>query len=228
MCEVRIARYHPPMSKIRETLSQRDHRHNLVLLILTAITVIWSGAFPHDRKVWFMEITPVITGVLALAVTYKTYRFTRLSYLVVFLAAILIAIGGHYTFERVPFGIWAKEYFGTSRNHYDRAGHFMQGVFSALLIREMVVRRSGVRRGRWLFMLVSSSSLAIAALFEFAEWFVAVTVGDGSQAYLATQGDEWDAHWDMLLAFIGSILVQIVAAGIQDKQLRERGLAQDK
>jgi len=92
----------------------------------------------------------------------------------------------------------------------------------------MVVRRSGVRRGRWLFMLVSSSSLAIAALFEFAEWFVAVTVGDGSQAYLATQGDEWDAHWDMLLAFIGSILVQLTLAGVQDKQLRERGLALDK
>ena len=216
------------MSRLRDTLSERDHRHNIALLVLTILTVIWSGAFPHDRKVWFMEITPVITGVLLLAVTYGTFRFTRMSYKVVFIAAILIAIGGHYTFERVPFGIWAKEYFGTSRNHYDRAGHFMQGVFSALLIREMVVRRSGVRRGRWLFMLVSSSSLAIAALFEFAEWFVAVTVGDGSQAYLATQGDEWDAHWDMLLAFIGSILVQIVAAGIQDKQLRERGLAQDK
>lgn len=228
MCEIRIARYHSPMSKLRETLSQHDHRHNLILLVLTLFTVIWSGAFPHDRKVWFMEITPVITGVVALVVTYRTYRFTRMSYNVVFIAAILIAIGGHFTFERVPFGIWAKEYFGTSRNHYDRAGHFMQGVFSALLIREMVVRRSGVRRGRWLFMLVSSSSLAIAALFEFAEWFVAVTVGDGSQAYLATQGDEWDAHWDMLLAFIGSILVQLTLARFQDKQLRERGLALDK
>jgi len=212
----------------REPLSQRDFRHNVALLVFTALTVIWSGAFPHDRKVWFMEITPVIMGVLLLVVTYKTYRFTRMSYLVVFIAAILIAIGGHYTFERVPFGIWAKEYFGSSRNHYDRAGHFMQGVFSALLIREMVLRRSGVRRGHWLFMLVSSSSLAIAAMFEFVEWFVAVTVGDGSQAYLATQGDEWDAHWDMLLAFIGSILSQWVFAPVQDKQLRERGLAQDK
>lgn len=216
------------MSKLRETLSERDHRHNIVLLILTAITVIWSGAFPYDRKVWFMEITPVITGVLLLVVTYKTYRFTRMSYFVVFIAAILIAVGGHYTFERVPFGIWAKEAFDMKRNHYDRAGHFMQGVFSALLIREMVLRRSGVRRGKWLFMLVSASSLAIAALFEFVEWFVAVTVGDGSQAYLATQGDEWDAHWDMLLAFIGSILVQLTLARVQDKQLRERGLAQDK
>lgn len=216
------------MSKLRETLSQRDHRHNIVLLILTVLTVIWSGACPHDRKVWFMEITPVITGVLLLAVTYRTFRFTRMSYNVVFIAAILIAVGGHYTFERVPFGNWAKEYFGMSRNHYDRAGHFMQGVFSALLMREMVLRRSGVRRGHWLFLLVSASSLAIAALFEFAEWAVAVFVGDGSQAYLATQGDEWDAHWDMLLALIGSILVQFTLARVQDKQLRERGLAQDK
>ena len=228
MCGIHFARYDSPMSKLRQTLSERDHRHNICLLILIAIVTIWSGIAPYDRKVWMLEVTPIISGVFALTATYKYYRFTRLSYFVVFIAAVLIAIGGHYTFERVPFGIWAKEFFHTQRNHYDRAGHFMQGVFSALLIREMVVRRSGVRRGKWLFMLVSASSLAIATCFEFVEWFVAVTVGDGSQAYLATQGDEWDAHWDMLLAFIGSILVQLTLVRIQEKQLRERGLALDK
>ncbi|HWL92973.1 MAG TPA: DUF2238 domain-containing protein [Phycisphaerae bacterium] len=122
-------------------------------------------------------------------------------------------------------GLWAKEQFNLSRNHWDRLGHFMSGVFTALLIREMVLRRSGVRRGRWLFFLVSSTCLAISAMFEFVEWAVAVFIGDGSTAYLAIQGDEWDAHWDMLLAFIGAMLVQIALGHVQDRQLRRRGLA---
>lgn len=190
--------------------------------------LIWSGIFPYDRLTWTLEVTPVAIGMGVLVATYSRFRFTRLPYIALFLAGVLICIGGHWTFSRVPIGNWAKEAFNLSRNHYDRVGHFMQGVFSALVIREMVLRRSGVRRGLWLFLLVTASSMAISVLFEFLEWFVAVAIGDGSQAYLATQGDEWDAHWDMFLAFIGSIGVQFVLAGVQDRQLRNRGLALDR
>jgi len=216
------------MSVPRSQINSREHKINLALLMALITTIIWSGIRPYDRLTWALEVTPVAIGVGILIATYSRFRFTRLPYIAVFLATVLICVGGHWTYARVPIGNWAKEAFGLSRNHYDRVGHFMQGVFSALIAREMVLRRSGVRRGLWLFLLVTSTSLAIAALFEFIEWFVAVAIGDGSQAYLATQGDEWDAHWDMLLAMWGAILVQLVLAGVQDRHLRERGLALDR
>jgi putative membrane protein len=216
------------MANSRSDINTREHQLNLILLGVLFGTVIWSGILPYDRQTWALEVTPVVIGVGVLMATYRRFRFTRLPYVSIFLAGVLICIGGHWTFARVPIGNWAKDAFDLSRNHYDRIGHFMQGVFSALILREMVLRRSGVRRGLWLFLLVTASSLAISALFEFIEWFVAVAIGDGSQAYLSTQGDEWDAHWDMLLAFIGAMGVQLLLAGVQDRQLRGRGLALDR
>jgi putative membrane protein len=216
------------MANSRSDINTREHQFNLILLGVLFGTVIWSGILPYDRQTWAMEVTPVVIGVGVLMATYRGFRFTRLPYVSVFLAGVLICIGGHWTFARVPIGNWAKDAFDLSRNHFDRIGHFMQGVFSALIVREMVLRRSGVRRGLWLFLLVTASSLAIGALFEFIEWFVAVAIGDGSQAYLSTQGDEWDAHWDMLLAFIGAMGAQRLLAGVQDRQLRGRGLALDR
>lgn len=211
--------------KVESESAKRDHRINLALLMGVVAMLLWSGISPVERFTWFLEIIPVIIGVVVFSSIYRRYRYTRLSYQVMFVAAIFICIGGHYTYTQVPMGLWAKEAWGLSRNHWDRVGHFMSGVFTALLIREMVLRRSGVRRGRWLFFLVSSTCLALAAMFEFVEWAVAVFIGDGTQAYLAIQGDEWDAHWDMLLAFVGSMLSQLAFASIQDKQLRARGLA---
>ena len=216
------------MSNSSDRISAWDNKYNLALLLIMIVVLVWSGIRPHDRLTWLLEVIPVVIGIGVLLITYRRYRFTRLSYTAICLAAVLICIGGHWTYARVPIGNWAKEAFGLSRNHYDRVGHFMQGFFSALLVREMVLRRSGVRRGRWLFLLVTSTCLAISAMFEFIEWFVAVTIGDGSQAYLATQGDEWDAHWDMLMALTGAIVVQLLLNRVQDRQLTQRGLALDR
>lgn len=216
------------MPESRSRISSREHKFNLALLTALLATIAWSGIRPYDRLTWALELTPVAIGIGVLIATYARFRFTRLPYIAIFLAGVLICVGGHWTYARVPIGNWAKEAFSLNRNHYDRVGHFMQGVFSALIARELVLRRSGVRRGLWLFLLVTSTSLAIAVIFEFIEWFVAVAIGDGSQAYLATQGDEWDAHWDMLLAMLGAILVQLLLAGVQDRQLRDRGLALDR
>ena len=166
---------------------------------------------------WVMEAAPVMIALPLLMTTRKKFPLTHLLYFLTMLHCFLLLTGAHYTYAEVPLFNWLRDEYGLGRNNFDRLGHFMQGVFTGLLMREIVLRRSGFKRGHWLFLLVSFTSLAIAAQFEFVEWAVAVFIGDGTQAYLATQGDEWDAHWDMLLAFLGTILVQALAGHIQDR-----------
>ena len=133
--------------------------------------------------------------------------------------ALILMLGGHYTYAKVPLGFWMEDWFGFTRNHYDRIGHFAQGFVPALVAREILLRRSPLERGKWLFFIVTSICLAVSACYEFVEWGAALAGGSSADAFLGTQGDVWDTQWDMFMALIGALTAQLVFARVQDRQI---------
>lgn len=191
------------------------------LYLLAFLTVVYaiSGWNPSDRPTWWMEVAPVFA---VLPVIFWLHARIGLTTLVLWLLAfegVLVAVGAHYTYAEVPLGFRVSELFGWERNHYDRFGHFMQGVVPALLFRELLLRTSPLGRGKWLFVIVSSICLAFSACYEFLEWWAAVIFADGATAFLGTQGDPWDPQWDMFLALVGSVLSQVLLVRLHDRQI---------
>ena len=195
----------------------------LVLLAIAAAGVVASGINPYDRATWWMEVAPVLIGVPILVGTYSRFPFTPLIYRLLCLHALILCLGGHYTYARVPLGFWAQELFGFARNHYDRVGHFAQGFVPAMVAREILLRTSPLRPGKWLFFLVCCVCLSISAAYEFVEWWAALIGGESAAAFLGTQGDQWDTQADMLMALLGAILAQLTLAGVQNRQLARMG-----
>ena len=191
----------------------------LVLLTLGAIALVVSGIGPADRTTWILEVFPIFLAVPILLATARRFPLTPLAYRLIFVHALILMIGGHYTYAKVPLGFWMEEWFGLARNHYDRIGHFAQGFVPAIIAREILLRRSPLTAGKWLFTIVTALCLAISACYEFVEWFAAVLGGSSADAFLGTQGDVWDTQWDMFMAFIGAMTAQILLARVQDKQL---------
>lgn len=189
------------------------------LALTFGAVLAWSGIGPRDRFVWYLEVSPAVIGFLILAVTYWRFRFTDLVYGLVWLHALVLLVGGHYTYSEMPVFNWLRDEFHLSRNYYDRLGHFMQGFVPAMIAREILIRTSPLRPGNWLFFLVLCVTLAISATYEFLEWAVAVTSGTAADAFLATQGDVWDTQWDMFLALIGAVVAQMTLSGLQDRRL---------
>jgi len=196
-------------------------REPIVLLLGLAVVYVLSGWSPSDRATWWMEVAPVFAVLPVLLVLEQRVGFTSLTFRLLAFEAVLVAVGAHYTYAHVPLGFWVSDLLGLERNHYDRFGHFMQGVVPALVMRELLLRTSPLRRGRWLFLIVSSICLAISAIYEFIEWGAAIVFADGATEFLGTQGDPWDSQWDMFLALIGSILAQLLLRGVNDRQMRE-------
>ena len=137
--------------------------------------------------------------------------------------AVILIVGGYWSYSEVPLFNWLRDLFGWSRNHYDRVGHIAQGFVPAIIAREILIRRSPLRPGRWLFFLVTCVVLAFSAFYELVEWWSAVAFGDGATAFLGTQGDTWDTQWDMFLALLGAVASQLLLAGVHDRQLAARG-----
>jgi putative membrane protein len=191
----------------------------LLLLGLTAAALAVSGIHPHDRTTWWLEVFPVLLGVPLLIATRRRFPLTPLLYLLLFVHALILMLGGHYTYARVPLGFWVQDLLDLGRNHYDRLGHFAQGFVPAILAREILLRRTPLRPGGWLFFLVCSVCLAFSACYEFFEWWAAVIGGSAADAFLGTQGDVWDTQWDMFLALLGAITAQLLLARLHDRQL---------
>ena len=192
---------------------------NLALLVLTLAALVVSGIGPHDRTTWWLEVFPVILGIPLLIVTRRRFPLTPLLYVLLFVHALILMLGGHYTYARVPLGFWVQDLLDLGRNHYDRLGHFAQGFVPAILAREILLRRSPLRPGGWLFFLVCSVCLAFSACYEFFEWWAAVIGGSAADAFLGTQGDVWDTQWDMFLALLGAITAQLLLSRLHDRQL---------
>lgn len=196
-------------------------RQFFALLSATLLALfIWSGVAPRDRLTWALEVAPVIIGIAILAATYARFEFTRLVYALVWLHAAILLIGGHYTYAEMPVFSWLRDTFDLSRNHYDRLGHFAQGFFPAIIVRELLIRLSPLASGKWLFTLVTCVCLAISAFYELIEWWAALLTGSAATAFLATQGDVWDTQWDMFLALVGAIVSQLMLAPLHDRALK--------
>ncbi|MBN1397610.1 MAG: DUF2238 domain-containing protein [Bacteroidetes bacterium] len=192
-----------------------------VLTALFFIGLILSGISPHDHFTFFLEIFPAILGFIILALTFNKFRFTDLAYFLILIHCYILFIGGHYTYAEVPFFNWIKETFDQSRNNYDKVGHFAQGFVPALIAREIFIRKNIVKRGMWLSFLVICVCIAISAVYELLEWFVAAVSGQSADAFLGTQGYIWDTQSDMLYALIGSICMILLFSKIQDRQIEK-------
>jgi putative membrane protein len=190
-----------------------------IMVAVAAAAVILSGIGPRDRPTWWMEVAPVLIAVPILWATRRRFPMTPLVYGLVALHACVLSLGGHYTYAEVPAGYWVRDALGLARNHYDRLGHLMQGFVPALVAREVIVRTSPLRPGRWLTTLVTGLTLAISAVYEFVEWWAALLLGQGADAFLGMQGDPWDTQWDMFLALCGALLAQALLSRRQDGQL---------
>jgi putative membrane protein len=187
-----------------------------VLLVLLAV----SGFKPNDRATWALEVLPVAIALPVLWATYARYPLTTLLYAAIFLHALVLMLGGAYTYARVPLGFELQEILGTDRNPYDKIGHFFQGFVPALAAREILVRGEYVRGRRMLAFVVACIVLAISATYEFVEWGVALAIGQDATEFLGTQGDPWDTQSDMLFALIGAIVALALFSGIHDRQIR--------
>lgn len=195
------------------------NRELLTLLAVLIGVTVWSWIEPFDRPTWWMESLPVFIGLMVLVPTHTRFPLTRLVYYLLFFHAVLLLVGGHYTYARVPFGFWIQDLLDFSRNPYDRLGHIVQGFVPALVAREVFLRKHVLQRGTWLFFLVVCFCLAFSAFYELLEWWTAVFAGDGSIDFLGVQGDIWDAQWDMMLALIGAIAAQVLLGKTHDRQL---------
>lgn len=190
-----------------------------VLAGLTLAALIASGVNPHDRLTWVLETLPVMVGLPLLLATHRRFPLTPLVVRLLFVHGLILMLGGHYTYARVPLGFWVQDAFDLARNHYDRLGHLAQGFVPAMLAREILLKRTPLRPGGWLFLLTTSVILAFSACYEFIEWGAALAIGADADAFLATQGDVWDTQWDMFLALVGAIAAQLLLARTHDRQL---------
>ena len=191
----------------------------LTLLAVGTVLLVLSAIRPYEFGTWVMEVFPIFIAVPILLVTGRRFPLTPLVYTLILLQASILMLGGHYTYARVPLGFWMEQVFGFTRNNYDRIGHFAQGFVPAIVAREVLLRRTPLKQGGWLFFIVSSICLAISACYEFVEWWSAVIGGSAATDFLGTQGDPWDTQWDMLYALIGSICAQLVLSRLHDRQL---------
>ena len=199
--------------------------HRYYLLILAVIFGLWAGVMaihPLDRKAWLLENALVLAGVTLLAMFHRRLLFSRVSYTLIFIFMCLHQVGAHYTYSEVPYDEWFQHLTGRTfnslvgweRNQFDRVVHFGYGLLLAYPIREIFLRVVNVR-GFWGYFLPLDLTMSTSMLYELVEWATCVVFGgDLGQAYLGTQGDEWDAHKDMALASLGAVIAMSITAAI--------------
>jgi putative membrane protein len=193
------------------------------LLGLVGLALLVSAIAPYDRATWWMEVAPVLILAPVLVATHRRFPLTSLLQVLIAAHALVLIVGGVWTYARVPFGFWLQDVLVLERNPYDRIGHFMQGCVPAIAAREILLRQRVVRGRGWLFFLVSCVCLAISAVYELVEWRAAVMLGQGADAFLGTQGDPWDTQSDMAMALVGAVSGQILLGGWHDRQLARIG-----
>ena len=188
------------------------------LLLIVIMAISFENA--HDRATWLLEVAPVLIALPLLAATYRRFPLTGLLYGLIFVHALVLIVGGTYTYARVPFGFWMQDVLALERNPYDKIGHFMQGLVPVLVTREILLRGFYVSGPRMTNFLSVCVALAISAFYELLEWWVALAIGQDAEAFLGTQGDPWDTQSDIFLAMIGAITGLALLSRLQDRQMR--------
>ena len=196
-------------------------RVGAALLAIFAIVLIWSAIHPHDYFTWILEVFPALIGVTIVLATHRRFPLTPLLLTLLVLHAIILMVGGHYTYAEVPLGFWMERAFGFTRNNYDRIGHFAQGFVPAMIAREILIRRRVVTSRGWRYFIIVSICLAISAAYELLEWRVAVGTGTASDAFLGTQGDPWDTQEDMATALVGALVAPLLLGRWHDHQIEQ-------
>jgi putative membrane protein len=204
--------------------ARRSWRYELALLTVVATVLVWSGVHPRDRVTWVLEVFPVLLAVPLLIATRNRFRFTRLAYTLIAVHALILMVGGRYTYAEMPAFNWLRDALHLSRNHYDRLGHFAQGFVPAIVAREVLLRTSPLRAGKWLFFLVVCVCLGISAVYELIEWLAAAISKEAAESFLGTQGDHWDTQKDMALGLLGAVVAQVTLAKRQDREMRKAGV----
>ena len=203
---------------------QPSIRLPLMLLLIVLAALAASAIAPHDRGVWWAEVMPVLIAAPILLATARRFPLTPLTYGLIAFFSLILILGGAYTYARVPIGFAVQDWFDLARNPYDRFGHFFQGVTPAILGRELLLRTSPLRPGKWLFALLSLSCIGISALYELVEWAAAELWAGGAVEFVGMQGDPWDAQADMLMALLGAMLAQALLGRMHDRQLAQLSL----
>lgn len=189
----------------------------ITILVVAAMGA--SGIGPHDRMTWYLEVFPVWIALAVLYITARRFPLTPMLYWLIGLHCLILLLGAHYTYARVPLGYWAQDLLDLSRNHYDRLGHFAQGFIPAIAVREILIRTSPLKTGPWLAFLTVMTCLAISAMYEFLEWWIAIAAGVAADQFLATQGDVWDTQWDMFLAGCGAVIAVLTLYRVHDRAI---------
>ena len=190
----------------------------IILLVFTVIASAISYIGAIEPFTWWLEAAPVFVGILALFI-FRKFEFSNLVYIVIFIHFLVLLLGAHYTYAKVPGMDWMNVFFGGDRNNYDKIGHFIQGFSPALVAREILIRKKVVNGKGWLFYIIISIVLAISAFYELIEWWVSLTSGESGDSFLGTQGYIWDTQTDMFTALIGAFVALLLFGKIQDKVL---------
>jgi putative membrane protein len=197
-----------------------SENYRITLLTLVLIFWAWSGIGLHDTHLtWVLETAPIMIALPIILFTYKRFPLTNLTYTLIAIHAVILMFGGHYSYAKVPLGFWMEDWFGWTRNNYDKIGHFMQGFGPAIYTREIIARTSPLKRGKMLGFVSICVPLAFSALYEIFEWLASLTNPADTEAFLGTQGDIWDTQTDMLWCLIGAIVALIVLTKLHNKYL---------
>jgi putative membrane protein len=199
--------------------------YQVILLIVVLVFWTWSGIEPHDtRLTWVLETFPVMIALPVILLTYKRFPLTNLAYTLIAIHAMILMLGGHYSYAKVPLGFWMEDWFGWMRNNYDKIGHFMQGFGPAVYTREIIARTSPLRRGKWLAFVSIAVPLAFSALYEIVEWLASLSNPTDTEAFLGTQGYIWDTQSDMFWCLMGSIIALVLLTKLHNKCLLRIGV----
>ena len=196
-------------------------RYRLFLLVIVLLFWLWSVINVQDTYLtWFLETVPVMIVLPILLLTYQRFPLTNLTYTIIAIHAMILMYGGHYSYAKAPLGFWMEQWFGWTRNNYDKIGHFTQGFIPAIWGREILIRLKVVKNSGWLNFLLVASILGFSAFYEFVEWWVSLLSGEAGDAFLGTQGYIWDTQSDMLYCFIGAILALLLLSKIHDRAIK--------
>jgi putative membrane protein len=191
------------------------------MLLVGAAATLWSAVRPADYATWLFELLLGAAGVCVLVALRRRFPFSSFVYGVVAVHYVVLAIGAKYTYAEEPFFSWLRDAGYFSRNHFDRVGHFFQGLTPALLTRELLLRTTNVGRGCLLTLLGVSVALAFSACYELIEWWwVLAFYPTSGPEWLGMQGDPWDAQGDMLMALCGGLVSALLLARPHDRSLR--------
>jgi len=197
-----------------------SNRCPLVLLLAVLAFFVWSAIAPHDtRLTWVLETLPFMMALPVLLLTYRRFPLTNLTYILIAIHAMILMLGAHYSYAKVPLGFWMEDWFGWTRNNYDKIGHLMQGFGPAIYVREILARSSPLKPGKWLGFLSIAVPLAFSALYEIIEWLASLSNPTDTEAFLGTQGYIWDTQSDMFLCLVGSVVALILLTKLHNRYL---------